>query len=368
MKKTIYLALLLFLLSISVMETKAMDYTLIAGKEMEAGYAGVEENSYHYFKFVPKKNGYADIKIKTSNDEPLTIDICDNEKQIEAENIIVKSNKSVMHKVEQGTTYYIRIKGTEGETYKVSYKNTDFETLKYAKKYSYTFTNASLCSYENALLLKFKAKESGNMNLMCNAGDNLDIQYFNSKKQLVSKVSFMKGYSLTGIGVHKDNTYYIKIWKPDYSKEGSITIKDIKYQIEKAAVLKNTTRGKAKTIQISEKKTKPIVQLLEAGKKNTSWYKINLKKRKKITLTFESHLLQNNGDGLQLYICNTKGKKLHNNAIVITEEVSTSYKKKYKKEYPRKKITTGELPAGTYYVKIISNNKSTSGSYELSWK
>lgn len=368
MKKSMCSILLLFLLLMPVIKADAMDYTLNEGKEIEAPYAGTEEDSYNYFKFVPAKNGYAEIKVKTSNGAPLTIDICDAEKQIEAENVVINNKKSVLHKVKKGVTYYIRTKGIEGQTHIISYKSNNFETLKYAKKYSYSFTNASLCSYENALILKFKAKESGNMNLMCNAGDNLDIQYLNGKKKLVSNVSLIKGHSLTGIGVNKGSTYYIKIWKPDYNKEGTITISNIKYQIEKTTFLKNATRGQAKTIQASGNKTEAVKQLLEAGKKNTSWYKIKLKKKKKITLTFESHLLQNNGDGIQLYICNAKGKELHKEAIVITEEAKASYKKKYKMEYPRKKITTGILPAGTYYVKIISNNKNTSGSYQLSWK
>ena len=100
MKKSMCSILLLFLLLMPVIKADAMDYTLNEGKEIEAPYAGIEEDSYNYFKFVPAKNGYAEIKVKTSNGAPLTIDICDAEKQIEAENVVINNKKSVLHKGE----------------------------------------------------------------------------------------------------------------------------------------------------------------------------------------------------------------------------------------------------------------------------
>ena len=45
------------------------------------------------------------------------------------------------------------------------------------------------------------------------------------------------------------------------------------------------------------------------------------------------------------------------------------YKKKYKMEYPVKTFgTTAEFPEGTYYLKVDSKTKTSSGSYRIKWE
>ena len=150
----------------------------------------------------------------------------------------------------------------------------------------------------------------------------------------------------------------------DEKKDGTTTINDMKYQIRKINLTSNDNRKKAKNLSNG----KAVETLLLAGKKTTTWYKIKLSKKKKINMTFESRLFQNSGQGMKIYICNEKGKALHTEPILVTEKASSYYKKKYKMEYPRKIITTGNLPAGNYYVKVTSDHKMTSGSYKISWK
>ena len=368
MKKITFTLLLLTILFIPAATVQAEEYTLKSGKEIKADYAGDAEDTYNYFKLVPSKNGFAEIKVKTSNKAALTFDICNADREVVAENITVNNKKKVLHKVKKGQTYYIRTKGVKGQQHTLSYKMNTFGTLTYAKKYSYTFTNASFYDQAGAIYLKFKAKDNGNMVFMCNANNNVDVQYLSSKKKVLSNISLLKGYSLTGIGVQKNKTYYIKLWKTEASKEGTTTLSNMKCQVEKVALLKNGTKGKAKKIQASGKKKRTAEGLLLAGKSTTAWYRMDLKKKKKLSITFESHLLQNNGDGVELYICNRKGKVLHTEPILITDEASSFYKKKYKMKYPKTNITTGVLPIGTYYLKVVSNNKTTSGSYKISWK
>lgn len=368
MKKLTFTLLLLTMLLIPTAIVQAEDYTLKSGKETKATYAGDAEDAYNYFKLVPSKSGFAEIKVKTSDKAALTFDICNADREVVAENITVKNKKTVLHKVNKGQTYYIRTKGTKGQQQILSYKMNTFGTLTYAKKYSYTFTNASFYDQASAIYLKVKAKENGNMVFMCNTDNNVDIQYLNSKKKVLSNISLLKGYSLTGIGVQKNKTYYLKLWKTEASREGTTTLNNMKCQIEKVTLLKNGAKSKAKKIQISGKKRKTAEGLLIAGKSTTAWYRLDLKKKKKMAITFESHLLQNNGDGVELYICNRKGKVLHTEPILVTDEATSYYKKKYKMKYPRTVITTGELPIGTYYLKVVSNNKTTSGSYKISWK
>ena len=80
-------------------------------------------------------------------------------------------------------------------------------------------------------------------------------------------------------------------------------------------------------------------------------------------------MIQNNGKNLQLYICNSNGKKINKNPIVIDGETTAVYKKIYKMEYPVKTFgTTAEFPVGTYYLKVESKTKTSSGSYRIKWE
>jgi stress response protein SCP2 len=367
MKRKILL-FLICLLFIPAAKVQAKDYTLKSGKEVEAGYAGQEETDYNYFKFTPAKKGFAEIKIKTSDGAALQFDICNSNKEVIAENIKVKNKNSVLHKVSKGKSYYVRVKGNEGATYTISYKMVAFDTLTYAKKYSYTFTNASFNSKKNGILLKVKARDSGNLSFMCKVDSNVDIQYLNNKKKPISSISLLNDNNLTGIGVKRSSVYYIKLWKPDKSSEGTTTITGMKYQIDRILYSDNSTQRKAKVLS----KGKSVETLVLAGTKTTTWYKITLSKKQSLTITFESHLLQNNGNGLKFNIyavSNGKAYSITKNTEPLSDEATATYSnKKYKMNYPKKKIQTGELPAGTYYLKIESENKTTSGSYKVNWK
>ena len=80
-------------------------------------------------------------------------------------------------------------------------------------------------------------------------------------------------------------------------------------------------------------------------------------------------MLQNNGKNLQIYICNENGKKINNTPIVIDGEASAIYKKKYILKYPSTTFgTTAAFPEGTYYLKVESKTKTSSGSYSIKWK
>ena len=66
---------------------------------------------------------------------------------------------------------------------------------------------------------------------------------------------------------------------------------------------------------------------------------------------------------------NRDGKRMTSKSIKIDEESYATYKKKkYKMNYPVKSITTGKLPEDTYYVRVVSKSKKTSGSFRIKWK
>lgn len=363
MKKS-FLLLFLLLLFVPCKNVNAKDYTLKYGKEKKAGYAGADETAYNYFKFVPSKNGFAEIKVKTSDKGKLQFDICDSNREMIAENIEVSNKKTVLHRVKKGKVYYIRTKGKEGATHTLSYDIKAIDKLTYAENYSYTFTNESFCNEKNAILFKIKAKNSGNLSLMCNASDNVVIKYLDSKKKKISNISLIKGKSLTGIGVLKNKVYYIKLWKQEKEIEGTTKISDLKYQIKKISVKNNTTRKNAITLL----KGKKSELLVPAGKKTSAWYKFTLNKKQTVYLTLESGLYCNDGDFIRFDLCNAKGKKLNTSDMINSEEVKASYnKKKLKFVYRGIEYQAKKLPKGTYYIRVKSNSKTTSGSCRVKW-
>ncbi len=363
MKKSFLLLFLLFVL-IPCRDVNAKDYTLKYGKEKKAGYAGADEAAYNYFKFTPTKSGFAEIKVKTSNKGKLQFDICDSNRKIVAENIEVSDKKTVLHRVKKGNVYYIRTKGTEDATHTLSYKIKNIDKLTYAQNYSYTFTNASFYNEKNAILFQIKAKDDGNLSLMCNASDNVVVKYLNSKKKKISNVSLIKGKSLTGIGALKNKVYYIKLWKQEKSTTGTTNISDLKYQIKKVSVKNNTNRKNAITLS----RGKRAELLVPAGKKTSAWYRFTLNEKQTVYLTLESGLYCNDGDFIQFDLCNEKGKKLNTSDMINSEEVKASYsKKKLKFVYKGIEYQAKKLPKGTYYIRVKSNSKTTSGSCRVKW-
>ena len=363
MKRKIIL-FILFLLCIPCMKTNAADYELKNGKSMSGTYAGDEEDSYNYYKVTPSKDGFIAITASTSDKKPLTVDICNDNKTIIASDVEIDNKKSVLHKVSKKEDYYIRIKGKPETTYKISYKMTEFDTLTYAEKYSYTFTNASFYNKANPIILKIKAKESGNLNFMCTTDNRLIVQYLNSRKKDISSSILLTKSNLSGIGVKANKTYYIKIWNQECLTSGTTTISNMKYQITNITNSSNSSRSRSYVLSKDRYKE----SLVAADCKSTFWYKIKLTKDQKLSVYIESRMLQMNGSCLQLDLYNREGKKITSDSIVIDEEAYATYKdKKYKMNYPVKKITTSKLPSDTYYISIASKSKKTSGSFRIKW-
>lgn len=366
MRKMIFF-LILFLFLMPSVTVNAADYNLESGKYVSGNYAGDGEEDYDYFQILPSKSGYIALTVKTSDKKPLMVDICDGEKNVIASNVDIGNKKTVLHKAQKKKIYYLRIKGRKDVSYQVSYKLDALDTLKYAKKYNYTFTNASFTSEKNAVAFKVKAKRTGNLQFMCDAGNILAVRYLNSKKTPVSNNVLIKGKALSGIGVQSKSTYYIRIWNPEGTTEGTTGIFNMKFQVPRDISTASACkmRSGAKVLkQGSYQET-----LVLAGKTSVAWYKINMSKKKKIKISVESRMFQNNGKCLQVTLYNKAGKKLNSKAIVISDKLSVANKnKKYKMKYPVKHISpTVKFPAGTYYVKITSGTKTSSGSYRIKW-
>ena len=362
MKRFFYI-ILLYMLFVPGISVHAEDYILKNNTKMSGTYAGAGEQDYHYYMVQSNKSGYLSITATTSDKQNLNIDICNANKEVVASDISIENKKSIVHTCKKGEIYYIRIKGTEGVTYDISYKIVTFNKLKYAKKYHYTFTNASL-SESNMLEIPIKTSNSGILHVMCETDHPLKVRYYLGKRKAISSYKEITKRNLTGIGVLAKKQYYVKFYNPDNTISGTTKIQNLKYQIDSITTAKNTSKVRAKALN----KNQYVRTLIPAGKKTTVWYKIKIANKQKLTITLDSQMMQNNGKNLQLYICNSSGKKLNSSPIIINGEASCSYKKKYIMKYPKTVFgTTAAFPEGTYYIKIESKTKTSSGAFQIKW-
>lgn len=364
MQKKILIIIALLLL-IPCYKVSAQDFNLESGKKVSGTYAAGEEE-YNYYCIKASSSDYIAITVKTSDKGNLIFDICDENKQVIASEITVPNKETVYHKAEKGKTYYLKVKGTEGVTYSVSYKMKKLSALKYAKKYNYIFTNASIAGESNAALFKIKANYAGIVQFMFDTDREVNVKYLDkNKKKPLSGTFILYEHAFSGIGTNANRTVYAKLWNNDGSTTGVTTLKGIKYQIRSVGTANGSSKGRARNLI----KGRYAETLVPAGKSMSSWYKFKVSKKQKVSFTVESRMLQNHGKNLQLYICNSDGKKINTNPIIIDSMTTVIYKKKYKMEYPVKTFgTTAEFPEGTYYLKVDSKTKTSSGSYRIKWE
>lgn len=364
MKRFLLFILIIIGILLPIKEVKAIEYVLSSGAVVTGTYAGEKEEDYNDIKVAITQDGFMKLNLITSDNLPLEFDILDCNKQIIASNIQIENGQPVFQRVKKDNIYYIRTKGKKNTTFAISYSIVDIDTISQTNAASYTITNASLKGIENALLLKIRPNKTGIFNLIFNTNNKMFVQYLNSKRKAISYEQIVEKNNLTGIGVKKNTVYFVKLWTVKDDLSGTTTIQEMKYQIKKLGIAKNTSRIRA--IKLGKKKNRSKEALVLADKKNVFWFKVPLKKRKKLSFTVESRLLQNTGGLVTVDIYSSFGKKINKTPIVIEEEAKAEYNGiKYEMIYPEKTITTKKLKKGNYYIRISSKSKLTSGSIRI---
>lgn len=221
----------------------------------------------------------------------------------------------------------------------------------------------------NTHYIKFKAGATGTITVkMSNASSEYAYAYgnitlMNSKKKALGKTREgwntnydNSAYYTRAYGVKKGQTYYLAVQSASGVKV-SATVKAVKKG-------KNTSKGKATKLNAGKKVTGVII----AGDSKADWYKLSLTGNKRIKLNYSA---KTNGDndksGIKVTFCNSKGKKfLYNSYDWVSPFAPSSWTKYYR----RNSVTGAQtgLASGTYFVKVERYNKTSSGSYTLSWK
>jgi hypothetical protein len=346
------------------MRARANDYTLQENVALSVGAAENQGNDYHFFAITPSQDGYIEISLSTIGTDTVEMDICNGNKVVVASDLQLSKNQTILHRVEKNKVCYLRIPQKENLSYSIGYRMRDLSFLDYGAESSFTITNASFPNEANAITMKLKATKSGILMLSGTLENKCAVKFYDKKMKSISDATVLVEEGLTGIGVKEKGTYLVKLWNMGSQTAGTTTISNLKYQIKELGIAKNKTKGKS--ILLNSKRTEKKEALVLAGKNTTYWYKVSLKKKKKLTITVESRLLQCSGSGLIITMYDKKGKKLTNASILMDEKLNVSYKDgNYVLFYPKKEIVTKKLKKGTYYIKIESKSKKTSGSFSI---
>ena len=233
------------------------------------------------------------------------------------------------------------------------------------------------CTYftEEISYIKFKPSVTGYITVkMTNASSIANasgyITLCNNKKKPIGRVNERYQTSANNswvytrtYGVRKGKTYYLAV-----NSEGGVKITA---NIKSASKSTANTRKKAKNLNANKKANGVII----AGENKADWYKINVKKKKKVSVnitaktngaTVEGNYIRGIRDGIKFSFYEKKGKPWSSDAydyacMAGPGGITFSMKNNYTG-------ATSGIDTGIYYIKVERYTNTSSGFYTLSWK
>lgn len=157
--------------------------------------------------------------------------------------------------------------------------------------------------------------------------------YNSKKKAITAEKRTEQGSTYVNYYAVKAGTYYVKITSSYDAYYSFVT------DFKAGGTTSNTSKAKAQKLGSSYKSTLlPI-----GGSSKTRWYKVTLKKKKKINIYYDFY----GTDGaVSLYVCNSKGKELTFATSIYTGRSGN-------------KLSSKKFPKGTYYIKVTKPSTST---------
>lgn len=204
---------------------------------------------------------------------------------------------------------------------------------------------------------KIKAKETGYITVNFKSFNGKVTLQDSKKKSISNALSINSNSTYAGaaakravFGVEKGKTYYIKV-EAGMSKNA--------YQIGYKETKVSDKSGAKKEKALSMKSKKKYTGLAIAGKSTTDWYKFKLTKKQ--VVNWECYM--DGCDNMTITICNSKGKKISSQKIYRSSGFGKTLK-----IYSTVNGKKGKWTKGTYYIKITTSSKKSSGYYTLKWK
>lgn len=291
------------------------------------------DEAEQYLKFEIKTDGYAYFKTMVD----LDVILCDVNRK-ELQNISLKANQEFETEMTKGT-YYIK-------TFGIKENYTGLKFLFNERKREEEKKDILEIPSKTDHYITYIPKEEGYItvtNLSNCADGKVPLALYDRNKKRISAITNTSTSSATDkaiYGVSKDTKYYIHV----QSKLEQILLG---YKFQK--ISENSGDNKEKAVDIPNG-TK-VEGTLTAGIKDVDWYKINIEKRKEITISVNSTI---NGE-IQVALYTSNGKQLA--TINLNENC--------KKIQLKSKDTLRE---GTYFLKLNATDSFSTGYYKIEWE
>lgn len=361
------LALVLVLTPASVKaadNTSAATAQVIKAGETVTGYAGNNEGTYVYYKYVAEKNGYVSFTLKkgdpfSTRQEKWSCDIYDADLLKVNTSSYLAEMTSSRKIVEKGTVYYICVSGTYAdEMFSLTANFTPYDSVEKAnkdsiqnptklKKDAVTLATLELGDYTD--YFSYTATKNGFVYFDFSRFDYLnsdtyrwDYYVYNSKMTELASGSFSTEESTFPFLMQKNETIYVKVTNNNYAGNQLYTIKANfvgKNYVEKED---NGSFTKANSLKLG----KPMWAIRSNNDADYFKFKASKTATYKITLSMEDGATGNTGYRLTVYSPKKVAVKTVNH-VMDTKTIKV-------------KMTKGK----TYYM-MVSNDGSENLLYNI---
>lgn len=292
-----------------------------------------------YYKFVIKKSSYVTFE---SDNKGMICAILGSNKSIIENNVLINKSKGykTTSKLKAGT-YYLRTAGYGAREYKIRYTTED--ELKAQENEVYWFAPSTSDDY---YYIKLEPGMTGYMSVKVGSSNEsyrMDMALCDSSQKRVSDILSVAGgygYKTNNFGVYGGETYYLRL-RGDCCKLG------IKYTISGIKDIGGKSFSNPKALKLGTKYTSVIAN----GKKVDKWFSFKLIKNKKIRMDFASSTFGN----IEYQVYGNSIKK----------PIKGGYFKAYGDNITKTLRSKGKFTAGTYRIRVTTNNAYTSGKFSI---
>lgn len=305
---------------------------------------------------IPNK-GLLFVGFKKEEADSLNTDV-DLYEDIECQNSIYISSTNNCAKIEEAGTYYFKFsvsdyRETKGEKFifgiQTCVVSGDNMTLKNKEQVISAFVD-----YTNPIYYKVSVSNPGTITFNVEGESSSYVTLCNSKKKALTdevSSSYTDGEYVYAVG---KGTYYIKVKSYAEMITAKSTVKSVKD-------MGGASKAKATKLTIGAKNKSGLVLATDKSKK-ADWFKFYNSKNQKVTVNITG-IVQSGEVRIEMYYSN--GKKFSSSYAILNE-----YRKdaSFSPYVARLGATSGKLPKGTYYIKIIKDDKVTTGTYSIKVK
>jgi hypothetical protein len=262
----------------------------------------------------------------------------------------------------KGTYQFTMSSAKAGTNLEVRYAPSEFTASSGVTYYAGDYGADESGNYDNGVYCRIKVAKTGYLRVMmtplfgADSGENYYVNLCTSgKKDLTKPEMMLSGNKYTTYFGVKKGTYYVKC-------SGS---QDPVFKVNiKSYAVKTSKCGSGKRNAVSLKRNKSVKGVLAASSRRSDWYKITLKKSRRVQLSVFTRAGEGGFlGGIQVQV--TRGRRRYTSGTYNRTSSSGSF-------VPDLYYTSGKkLPKGTYYIRVSragTDDDIGNGYYKLTWR